>query len=287
MAAELSVDQHVGLLFGEPGGHTRGLQDADRQRARLRHSNVSDGASQIRYDMIAQFDVRFCCLSRGLTMATMAQPPDPRETGVHLPAPIASVLVPPPDLRTADGVYHELLNRLVNRTIAPEARISIDGTSRELGVSQTPIREALVRLESDGLVTRVHMSGFRAAPLLTRDEFDKLFEMRLLVEPYLTELAATRHADDQAEQMAKLAERMRSLGENIGRTTYGEFASEDAWLHDLIAEAADSPPLRTSLLHLHSHIHVFRLLYDTRVPLDALDEHDDVLSAIDATWPSD
>ena len=218
----------------------------------------------------------------------MAQPPDPRETGVHLsvpipvpiPVPIASVLMPPPDPRTADGVYHELLNRLVNRTIAPEARISIDGTSRELGVSQTPIREALVRLESDGLVTRVHMSGFRAAPLLTRDEFDKLFEMRLLVEPYLTELAATRHEDDQAEQMAMLAERMRSLGENIGRTTYGEFASEDAWLHDLIAEAADSPPLRTSLLHLHSHIHVFRLLYDTRVPLDALDEHDDVLSAI-------
>ena len=76
----------------------------------------------------------------------MAQPPDPRETGVHLsvpipvpiPVPIASVLMPPPDLRTADGVYHELLNRLVNRAIAPEARISIDGTSRELESRRPP-----------------------------------------------------------------------------------------------------------------------------------------------------
>jgi DNA-binding GntR family transcriptional regulator len=210
----------------------------------------------------------------------MDQPPDQPGTGVHLPAPIAGVLVTPDELRTADGVYRELLNRLVNRTIAPGAKISIDRTSRELGVSQTPIREALVRLESDRLVTRVHMSGFRAAPLLTKDEFDKLFEMRLLVEPYLTELAATRHVDEQAKRMAKLVERMRTLGENIGRTTYSEFASEDAWLHDLIAEAADSPPLRASLLHLHAHVHLFRLLYDTRVPLDALGEHDDVLSAI-------
>jgi DNA-binding GntR family transcriptional regulator len=210
----------------------------------------------------------------------MDQPPNPPGAGLQMPAPLTGVVVTPDDLRTAEGVYRELLNRLVNRTIAPGARISIDGTSRELGVSQTPIREALVRLESDRLVTRVHMSGFRAAPLLTRDEFEKLFEMRLLIEPYLTELAASRHADDQAERMASLAERMRSLGKSIGRTTYGEFASEDAWLHDLIAEAADSPPLRSALLHLHAHVHVFRLLYDTRVPLDALDEHDDVLSAI-------
>ncbi len=206
----------------------------------------------------------------------MELPPERRTGKVSAAEAVVSLA----ELPTADGVYRELLSRLVNRTIAPGDKISIDGTSRELGVSQTPIREALVRLASERMVTRVHLSGFRAAPLLTSEEFEKLFEMRLLVEPYLAELAATRHTVEQAERMNELVEQMRLLGAKIGRTTYGEFASEDAWLHDLIAEAADSPPLRNSLLQLHAHVHVFRLRYDARVPLDALDEHDDVLSAI-------
>ena len=58
---------------------------------------------------------------------------------------------------SADGVYSVMLDRLISNGIKPGARITVDGLSRELEVSQTPVREALTRLESDGLVVKVHL----------------------------------------------------------------------------------------------------------------------------------
>lgn len=188
--------------------------------------------------------------------------------------------------RTADVVYHELLSRLVTGDIAPDQRISVDGMSRELGVSQTPVREALALLEAKRLVTRVHLAGFRAAPLLTETEFEKLFEARLLIEPHLAELAATRHTDEQSIAMTQAAERMRQQAEKIELLSYGEFADEDAWLHDLIADAAENPLLREALAGLHAHVHLFRLHYDTAVSEDAIGEHDDILLAIGERRPT-
>lgn len=200
-----------------------------------------------------------------------------------VPTSLAALGRPAPlgeDLPASTHVYRELLGRLVTRELAPGAKISVDGMSRALGVSQTPIREALSQLETEGLVTRIHLAGFRAAPLLARQQFDQLFEARLLIEPFLAGLAATRHSAEQAVQMEAAAERMRELAMAIDPPTYGTFAIEDAWLHNLIATAADNPLLQDALGRLHAHIHLFRLHYHARVPLDAIGEHDDLLAAI-------
>lgn len=72
----------------------------------------------------------------------------------------------PPQLLTrralADQVYDRLIADLVDGRIEPDSAISIDGLARSLGVSQTPIREALGRLEATGLVTRLPFKGYRA-----------------------------------------------------------------------------------------------------------------------------
>jgi DNA-binding GntR family transcriptional regulator len=70
----------------------------------------------------------------------------------------------------------------MDHRIIPGERVTIDILARELGVSPTPIREALARLGSDGLVRKRAMAGYRATPLLTRAEFEELFELRLLLE---------------------------------------------------------------------------------------------------------
>jgi len=70
----------------------------------------------------------------------------------------------------ADEVYDELLSRVLSARLGPGARVTIDALGRELEVSQTPIREALHRLEQNGLVRhRVRRSTTPlAAPTLDR-----------------------------------------------------------------------------------------------------------------------
>ena len=60
--------------------------------------------------------------------------------------------------------------------IAPGARITVDSLVKELDVSHTPIREALGRLEGEGLVLQDHLIGYRAAPQITRRRFDELYD---------------------------------------------------------------------------------------------------------------
>ena len=70
-----------------------------------------------------------------------------------------------------ESVYQELLARVLSSELGPDDRITIDALARELGVSQTPIREALHRLSADGIVVRNHLSGYRVAPKMTREKF--------------------------------------------------------------------------------------------------------------------
>ena len=112
-----------------------------------------------------------------------------------LPPPRTGVPRLPARQVLADDVYEAVKTLVMDHVIAPGARLSIDGLTRRLGVSQTPIREALARLESDGLVTKAPLRGYSATPLLTRSEVDDLFQFRLLVEPWAAGPRADRHGD--------------------------------------------------------------------------------------------
>src|SRR5437764_3358648 len=100
----------------------------------------------------------------------------------------------------ADGVYEAIKSLIMDQRIEPGAKINMDSLARELQVSPTPVREALARLESDGLVTKRPLAGYTAASLLDAAGVDELFELRLLLEP-----AAARWAA-QAIDNAALAE---------------------------------------------------------------------------------
>ena len=83
--------------------------------------------------------------------------------------------------------------QLMSLRIVPDSRVTIDALARELGVSQTPIRDALNRMEADGLVVRVPHAGYRIPPQITRQRFEDMLEIRLLLEP-----AAARRAAESA-----------------------------------------------------------------------------------------
>src|SRR5918995_1129614 len=120
-------------------------------------------------------------------MRSKVSPAETTLTGRALPRPRALV----------SDVYNAILDRITSLEIEPGGRINMDTLARELGVSPTPVREALSRLEAEGLVQKTHLVGHRAVPQLTRSQVEQLFELRLLLEPAAAALAA-RHMDAEA-----------------------------------------------------------------------------------------
>ncbi len=178
-----------------------------------------------------------------------------------------------------DEVFARIRADIMSLRIPPDTRISIDNLARELGVSQTPIREALSMLEAIGLVTKKHFAGYCSAPQLNRRQLDQLYEVRLLIEPYAAARAAERMSDEDLARLVKLAGSMEP-GES--RTSYDRFADQDSELHDLIARGSGNQIIEESLSRLHIHMHVFRLRFHSAVTTEALIEHERLVTALAA-----
>jgi DNA-binding GntR family transcriptional regulator len=110
-----------------------------------------------------------------------------------------------------DDVYDQLVVLIVDGHVSPEEQLSIDALAREFGVSSSPVREALARLESTGLIRRAAMRGYRVAPALEAAELGELLDARLLIEPGAAHRAASAPArehtvaalDDSVLDLAK------------------------------------------------------------------------------------
>ncbi|MEU4397159.1 GntR family transcriptional regulator [Micromonospora orduensis] len=187
--------------------------------------------------------------------------------------------------RLADEVYDTLLGQLMSLRIEPGSRVTIDVLARELGVSQTPIRDALNRMEAEGLVVRVPHAGYRIPPQITRHRFEDMLEVRLLLEPAAARRSAERASLEQVAGLRRMLEEMAELEGGSGPMAYGAFGLRDAAFHDLVALSAENQVIREALARLHSHVHLFRLHHDTQVTHLAMAEHEDIVAAIAARDP--
>jgi len=184
-----------------------------------------------------------------------------------------------PRIPVGETVYEELLARVLSSELGPGDRITIDALTREMGVSQTPIREALHRLAADGIVVRNHLAGYRVAPKLSREQFEELIEIRQLLEPAAARGAVHALTAEQLDELSAIAAAMSTLLTEAGRG-YAEFSRLDAEFHDRIAAACGNRFIHESLARLHTHAHLFRLSKDDLITSLALDEHDAVLTAL-------
>ncbi|MFI0975606.1 GntR family transcriptional regulator [Streptomyces sp. NPDC021093] len=181
----------------------------------------------------------------------------------------------------ADSVYEAAKAMVMDHEIEPGARVGIETLARTLRVSPTPVREALARLESDGLVTKRSLAGYRATELLTPQGLEELFEMRLLLEPRAAALAAEHATDAQLDTIESLAEEMRGAPESGERfADFREFVALDQRFHDTVAAAAARPLLADAVERLHSHLHLFRLSSIPGAGPQTLAEHDRILRAV-------
>ncbi|HEY4200838.1 MAG TPA: GntR family transcriptional regulator [Devosiaceae bacterium] len=182
--------------------------------------------------------------------------------------------------RLGDEAYGAIFERIMSLEIPPGARITVDGMARELGVSQTPIREALARLESEGLVNKQHLIGYSAAPQMSRKQFYDTYELRLLLEPATAAKAARVITDEALTELENLAAEMGDLDKSDKPQAYARFAQLDTNFHDQIAKIAGNTLVVEALERLHTQVHLFRLLFHSRVTAEALGEHRHILEAL-------
>lgn len=81
-----------------------------------------------------------------------------------------------------DRVYDALVDLLISGKVQPGQALRIEHLANLLEVSPTPVREALVKIEATGLVTRVAQKGYRVAPLLAAGQMAELVDARELLE---------------------------------------------------------------------------------------------------------
>ncbi|MES2414735.1 MAG: GntR family transcriptional regulator [Pseudomonadota bacterium] len=179
-----------------------------------------------------------------------------------------------------DDIYEVLLSRLISLKIPPGAKISIDKLARELGASQTPIRAALIRLEAEGLIIKTHLVGYSAAAMPSPERFAEIFQIRLLLEPHAAAQAATRLTAAEREDLRNLANSMFEPSRDDEKLAYGKFAHWDAHFHRLIAMSGGGEVMADALDRLHTHMHLFRVLFHSRVTEEAVKEHEELLDAL-------
>ena len=170
----------------------------------------------------------------------------------------------------AEEVYRRIRADIMSLKLPPESRVSVDSLARELGVSQTPIREALSMLEANGLVSKRHFAGYATSPRMDRAQLDELFEFRLLIEP---------HAARKAAEMMSDAD-MTALASGEDAPSHDAFADMDTDFHRLIAQGAGNHLIADALARLHIHVHIFRSCFRREITEEAINEHDAIIAAI-------
>ena len=98
----------------------------------------------------------------------------------------------------AEAVHQEIRWRILSGALVPGATVNQEELARELGVSATPVREALRRLESEGLVRFMAHTTVRV-PLLSLRELDELYAIRLSLDPLAARLATTNAKAEEIE----------------------------------------------------------------------------------------
>lgn len=196
----------------------------------------------------------------------------------------------PEQIRRPSGLTEEVYKRIradiVALRIPPDTRIFVDEYARKLGVSQTPVREALIMIEAIGLVTKRQFVGYCTAPKFNREQFRRLFQIRRLLEPHAARMAAEKIDEQGLEKLNALIDHMTTeIAAGPATPTYEVFADQDADFHALIASAGDNILIAEALERLHTHLHIFRIGVQSDYAEEAKLEHMQIKWALENHHP--
>jgi DNA-binding GntR family transcriptional regulator len=187
----------------------------------------------------------------------------------------------------AAGTLRELI---LHGSLAAGSRLGEVELAERLGVSRTPVREALTRLAAEGLVEIVPNRGARVASFSV-DELEAVFELRAALEPRLTGLAVPRATAADADALDELAEQMLHIGRPGPDQDLDALVGLNLRFHDRLVELAAHPAMAAALAGairmpiVRRNFHT----YDTASLCRSLAHHVEIVAAVragDPAWAS-
>ena len=177
-----------------------------------------------------------------------------------------------------DVVFNTLRKAILRGELKPGERLMEIQLANKLGVSRTPIREAIRKLELEGLVLMIPRKGAEVAQITEKNMQDVL-EVRKALEELSVQLACERITAEQVEEMKMAAEDFRKVLKS-GDVT--KIAEADVKFHDIIFAATNNQRLITLLNNLREQMYRFRVEYLKQKECypQLLEEHDKLIALI-------
>lgn len=156
-----------------------------------------------------------------------------------------------------DMVFYKLREAILKGEIAPGSRLMEISLAEKLGVSRTPIREAIKKLEQEGLVIMIPKKGAKVADITEKDLKDVL-EVRCALE----ELAVSIACKNCTESMVRaLRKNIADFRANMNTNKTEKLAQLDIEFHDIILKSSNNKVLIKLLSDLHEQMYRFRFEY--------------------------
>jgi len=182
-----------------------------------------------------------------------------------------------------DQVYAIIWEQIVSHRLRPGDKVSDLRLSEELGVSRTPVREALHRLAQDGVVRTENRRGFFVTSFSNQD-VNEVYDIRTALEVLAVRLALPHLTDGE------LDESRRAVEEAHAEIIHGVEGAEERWLtidrafHQLIAQRAGNRRLEGFLDGLQTQLGVFQVygIHSSPLRLLSIAHHQAILAALKA-----
>jgi DNA-binding GntR family transcriptional regulator len=177
-----------------------------------------------------------------------------------------------------DKAYKAIKSAIVSLKLKPGDPLVESDLAQQLGISKTPVRDALLELEREGFVTKVLFKGTYVTEITLKD-VREVFQVRAVLEGLAARLAAPFFSAEDLEEAEKIitaAEATLAEGDIALCSEHGKR------FHRLIINKADNQRLQTIILNLDDHLERFRLLSDQingRLN-KSLKEHKKILEAL-------
>ncbi len=167
-------------------------------------------------------------------------------------------------------VYERLKKAIVSGELGPGERIVESRLGTSMGISRTPVREALHKLEREGFLTKNSSGGFFVAEL-ERSDIEETFGIRTVLESYAARLAAIHH---KAEELEPLEQKVRQYQDCLEKGDTNALLSINTEFHDMLYALSRSPRLIRMINDLRDHIYRFRRMILNRMDMARISNED-------------